>query len=48
MENTGKKIDLKKIKEYVELIKNLPEGENLREFSRQYFGEDWCKRIYGF
>ncbi len=48
MENTGKKIDLKKSKEYVELIRTLPEGEKLRQFSRQYFGEDWCKRIYGF
>lgn len=34
--------------EYVEKVRTLPEAEALRVFSRQYFGIEWCKRVYGF
>ena len=48
MEGTGEKVDLKRSKDYIELIRSLPEAEKLRSFAKDYFGEDWCKRVYGF
>ena len=48
VEGNMQRVDLKQIKDYIENVKNLPEAENFRKFSRGYFGEDWCKRIYGF
>jgi hypothetical protein len=34
--------------DYVEKVRTLPEAEPIRTFARQYFGAEWCKRIYGF
>jgi len=34
--------------EYVEKVRTLPEAEELRKFARDYFGADWCKKVYGF
>jgi hypothetical protein len=34
--------------EYVNKVRTLHEAEELRAFARQYFGPEWCKRIYGF
>lgn len=48
VEGVGQKVDMKRIKDYIDSVKTLPEAENLRNFSRNYFGEDWCKRVYGF
>lgn len=33
---------------YSEKVKTLPSAEGLRVFAREYFGKDWCQRIYGF
>jgi hypothetical protein len=33
---------------YVEKVRALPEAEKLRKFARDYFGDDWCKKVYGF
>lgn len=33
---------------YVEKVRTAPEAESLRTFARQYFGAEWCKRVYGF
>jgi hypothetical protein len=30
------------------MIRNSPEAEKLRQFAKEYFGEDWCKKTYGF
>jgi hypothetical protein len=48
VEGIGQKVDLKRIKDYIDLIRTLPEAEKLRVFAKYYFGEDWCKRVYGF
>lgn len=48
IEGNNNKIDLKIIKDYIDNVRTLPEAESLRKFSRNYFGDDWCKRIYGF
>lgn len=34
--------------EYVNKVRTLPEAEELRSFARDYFGADWCKKVYGF
>lgn len=34
--------------DYVNKVRTLPEAESLRTFARQYFGPEWCKRVYGF
>jgi len=34
--------------DYVEKVRTLPEAEELRSFARDYFGADWCKKVYGF
>jgi hypothetical protein len=34
--------------EYIQKVRTSPEGEEIRNFARQYFGADWCKRVYGF
>ena len=34
--------------EYVNKVRTLPEADALRVFARQYFGAEWCKRVYGF
>lgn len=34
--------------DYVNKVRTLPEAEVLRTFARQYFGAEWCKRVYGF
>lgn len=33
---------------YLELVRSSPEGEDIRLFAREYFGNEWCKRVYGF
>jgi hypothetical protein len=48
IEGTGQKVDLKRSKDYIDLIRTLPEAEKLRIFAKYYFGEEWCKRVYGF
>lgn len=48
VEGNREKVDLKRSKEYIEILRDLPEAKNFREFAREYFGEDWCKRVYGF
>lgn len=34
--------------DYVTKVRTLPEADALRAFARQYFGAEWCKRVYGF
>jgi hypothetical protein len=48
VEGNMEKVDLKRSKEYIELFRTLPEAQNIRDFAKDYFGEEWCKRIYGF
>lgn len=33
---------------YSERVKTSPSAEGLRVFAREYFGNDWCQRTYGF
>lgn len=44
----GSQTDLKDVDDYVDKVRTAPEAEKLRIFAREYFGEEWCKRIYGF
>jgi hypothetical protein len=44
----GSDMDLKVVDEYVRKVRTVPEAEKLRNFAREYFGEEWCKRVYGF
>lgn len=48
VEGNSEKVDLKRSKEYIELFRTLPEAQNIRDFAKRYFGDDWCKRVYGF
>lgn len=48
VEGNAEKVDLKRCKDYIELIKTVPEAETLRLFTKGYFGSDWCKKYYGF
>lgn len=48
VEGNMEKVDLKRSKEYIELFRTLPEAQNIRDFAKDYFGEEWCKRTYGF
>ena len=34
--------------QYVEKVRTLQEAEPLRAWAREYFGKDWCKKVYGF
>lgn len=36
------------IDEYLKQIRSAPESEGFRKFCREYFGEEWCKRVYEF
>ena len=44
----GAENNLQVVKDYVEKVRTLPEAEKLRKFAREYFGEEWCKKVYGF
>lgn len=46
VQNPTNKLD--RVNTYLEALKNSSEAEPIRIFSRKYFGEDWCKRIYNF
>jgi hypothetical protein len=48
IDGSGSNFDLNRSKEYVKMIRNSPEAEKLRQFAKEYFGEDWCKKTYGF
>jgi hypothetical protein len=48
VDGTGEKVDLKRCKDYIEIIRTSPEAEKLRVFAKDYFGSDWCKKYYGF
>ena len=39
---------VKEAMDYVLKVQTLSEAESLRTFARNYFGNEWCKRIYGF
>lgn len=47
-EEYGSEVDLKSVEEYVDKLRKLPEAESLRKFAKEYLGEAWCKRVYGF
>lgn len=34
--------------EYMQKLRSIPEAESMRKFSRETFGELWCKRVLGF
>jgi hypothetical protein len=34
--------------QYIEKVKAVPEAEKLRRFAKKYFGEEWCRQLYGF
>lgn len=34
--------------DYVQKVRTLPEAEELRKFARDYFGTNWCEKVYGF
>jgi len=40
--------DLHHVEDYIKIIKTAPEAEKFRKFVKDYFGEDWCSRTYGF
>lgn len=44
----GAETDLKVVEDYIQKVRTVPDAEGLRKFARQYFGEEWCKRVYGF
>lgn len=35
-------------RDYMEKVRTLPEADSMRRFSREVFGEKWCKRVLGF
>jgi hypothetical protein len=34
--------------QYIEKIRTVPEAEKMRRFAKKYFGEEWCRKLYGF
>jgi hypothetical protein len=34
--------------QYIEKIRTVPEAEKMRRFAEKYFGEEWCRKLYGF
>jgi len=34
--------------EYVHKVRTIPEADELRKFARDYFGTDWCNKVYEF
>lgn len=35
-------------KDYLDKLKTSRDAEIIRDFAKNYFGVDWCKRVYGF
>lgn len=40
--------DLHHVDDYIKIIKMAPEAEKFRKFVKEYFGEEWSSRTYGF
>jgi len=48
VEEFGSEVDLRMVEDYVEKLRKSQDAEKLRKFAREYLGEEWCKRVYGF
>jgi hypothetical protein len=44
----GGEFDMKIVDEYLEVIRKSPQADKFRKFAKSYFGNDWCKKVYGF
>lgn len=36
------------VESYLNKVRTAREAEPLRQFMKEYFGEEWCKKVYGF
>ena len=39
---------MKEVDLYLNKVRTSPDAEKLRTFAKDYFGEEWCRKVYGF
>jgi len=48
LEYGSEEFNLKMVNEYLDLIRKSPSADKFRKFAKAYYGDDWCKKVYGF
>lgn len=48
LEDYGSEVNLRMVEDYLDKVRKSQDAEKLRKFAKDYLGDEWCRRIYGF